>query len=133
MARYLVRTKHDRQLGLGKMLGNTSMVTESKTKWILGRPLAVHVKVVGVLEDFFVSICRLVGSNNTLIRLDQLVHQRVSFTEFIAWRPLRPTLPPISTSSFAVRLIASADAVWNRQSSSTNLEASEGSDFSWLS
>jgi len=39
------------------------------------------------------------------------------------------TLPPSSISTFATRRVAMADAVWKRQSSSTNLGARDGSFF----
>ena len=49
-------TEYARQLSFGKMLGDAAMVAISVTQGVLLGPLAVHVELVGVLEDVLVAV-----------------------------------------------------------------------------
>jgi hypothetical protein len=54
------------------MLSDASVIAEAKAKRILSRPLAVHVELIGILEDFFISVGGLIGCDNAFICTDEL-------------------------------------------------------------
>ena len=58
------------------MLGNAAVLTKAKAQRVFFRPFAPHVKLVGVLEDVFVSVRRLVRRNDALLGLDKLLDIR---------------------------------------------------------
>ncbi len=96
------------------MLGDATVLAKSVAQGILLGPVAVHVELVRVLKDVLVAVGGLVGSNDALARLDELYRGGLSATRGSLIHNFRAqlTLPPISTSTLAVRFMAMADAVW---------------------
>ena len=87
------------------------MRPESETQSVM-LELPVHIELVRILKDVFISVGRLVRGDNSLTRLDEL-QKSISHFESQRARTIicRHTWPPMCMSTFAVRFNARAEPV----------------------
>lgn len=121
-------TEYSFKLSPRQHLSNATMLTIAECEILHRLDLPMQIKCIWVWEYILVSVGRLVGGDYAFAGFDFLFSLiRISF--FFGRRDAMPTWSLSEISTFATRRVARADAVWKRQSSSTNFGASDGSFF----